>query len=67
LWFQHAIAVLDNLWQTIVKERDNPLGCEHRAPKRRSPPTNASAALMQAWLSPAPPERKCLIDLSALE
>jgi hypothetical protein len=69
-WFQHAIRVLDDLWQTIVKERNNPQGCEHRAPKRR--PTNAvSANLMQAWLQTANAEtsheRKCLIDLSTLE
>ena len=63
LWFQHAIGVLDNLWQTIVKERGNPQGCEHRAPKRRITPNATSAALMQAWLTP---ERKCLIDVSAL-
>jgi len=73
LWFQHAIQVLDNLWQTIVTERSNPQGYEHRAPKRRtnanpSATTTASAAFMQSWLLPnAPPERKCLIDLSSLE
>jgi putative phage-type endonuclease len=77
LWFQHAIRVLDDLWQTIVKERDNPQGCEHRAPKRRTNPnpnattssttsstTSASASFMQAWLTS---DRKCLIDMSALE
>lgn len=70
LWFQHAIGVLDNLWQTIVKERGNPQGCEHRAPKRRTNPNlnpnlnaSSSASFMQAWLTP---ERKCLIDVSAL-
>ena len=79
-WFQHAIRVLDDLWQTIVKERDNPQGYEHRAPKRRpTPGTNAAAALsaqfMQSWLqqtqttvnSETPNERKCLIDVSNLE
>ena len=35
LWFEHAIKVLDNLWQTVIKERNNPEGYEHRAPKRR--------------------------------
>jgi len=76
LWFQHAIQVLDNLWQTIGTERSNPQGCEHRAPKRR---TNAnpnattsaisattSASFMQTWLLNAPPERKCLIDISSM-
>jgi hypothetical protein len=89
LWFEHAIKVLDNLWQTVIKERNNPEGYEHRAPKRRvaTPPnkattttttitstateTNASASFMQAWLQTANPpmqlERKCLIDMSALE
>jgi putative phage-type endonuclease len=92
LWFQHAIQVLDDLWKTIIKERNNPQGYEHRAPKRRiaaSPPTNAtnatatskSASFMQAWLTSQPAsdkgaantnsnasvERKCLIDVSALE
>ena len=71
MWFQHAIRVLDSLWQTIVKERNNPQGYEHRAPKRRSPiaPTSApsasaSASFMQTWLNP---ERKCLIDMSEIE
>jgi putative phage-type endonuclease len=69
LWFQHAIQVLDDLWKTVVKERNNPDGCEHRAPKRRIATNNASASFMQAWLntSPAPSERKCLIDMSELE
>jgi putative phage-type endonuclease len=85
-WFQHAITVLDDLWQTILKERSNPQGCEHRAPKRRSPiapgnpgnqgnqgntsnPSNPSAVFMQTWLtnSQPPNERKCLLDMSALD
>ena len=82
LWFQHAIQVLDDLWKTIIKERNNPEGYEHRAPKRRIAPisapnapnnatnANKSASFMQAWLNKPkvePPERKCLIDISALE
>jgi putative phage-type endonuclease len=81
LWFQHAIGVLDGLWQTIVQERSNPQGYEHRAPKRRitaasstltpnTQTTASSASFMQAWLSTASPnpiERKCLIDMSSLE
>jgi len=62
-WFQHAIAVLDNVWQTIVRERNNPQGYEHRAPKRRISP-NHNANTMTA---PAQSERKCLIDISQLE
>ena len=74
-WFQHAIKILDDLWQTVVKERNNPQGYEHRAPKRRpqtSPSMNASGAqFMQDWLKntnpETPNERKCLIDVSSLE
>ena len=70
-WFQHAIATLDSVWQTIVRERCDPQGYEHRAPKRRislSPnaanASTASASFMTSWLLP---ERKCLIDISQLE
>jgi hypothetical protein len=73
-WFQHAIRVLDDLWQTIVKERDNPQGCEHRAPKRRpiaNTNMNNGANLLQSWLinsnSETSTERKCMIDVSNLE
>ena len=77
LWFQHAIQVLADLWQTVENERTNPLGHEHRAPKRRSPPTATNAAtnaatmqFMQSWLKTANPEptieRKCLIDMDDL-
>jgi hypothetical protein len=66
-WFQHAIATLDSVWQTIVRERNNPQGYEHRAPKRRISP-NHNTNMMTAWLSTAAqPERKCLIDISQLE
>jgi putative phage-type endonuclease len=80
LWFQHAIKVLDDVWRTIVKERTNPEGYEHRAPKRRSPPAahatnatnaNPSAQFMHAWLknTNAEPsnERKCLFNMAELE
>jgi hypothetical protein len=81
LWFQHAIRVLDDLWQTVVQERRNPQGYEHRAPKRRSqgqgqgqsqrPGQSQGAQFMQGWLNSANPpptnERKCLIDVSLLE
>jgi putative phage-type endonuclease len=69
LWFQHAIKVLEDVWRTVLKERTNPEGYEHRAPKRRSPnpnpntiqkenPANAtamSAQFMQSWLKNANP------------
>ena len=80
LWFQHAIRVLDDVWRTIVKERANPEGYEHRAPKRRSPPVtnatnannaNASAQFMHSWLKTANAEpsneRKCLFNMSELD
>jgi hypothetical protein len=77
LWFQHAIRVLDDLWQTVLEERRNPQGYEHRAPKRRpqgqspSPGQSQGAKFMQGWLNSANPpptnERKCLIDVSLLE
>jgi putative phage-type endonuclease len=79
LWFQHAIRVLDDLWQTVVQERQNPQGCEHRAPKRRSQiqgqgqgqGQSQGAQFMHGWLNSANPpptnERKCLIDVSLLE
>ena len=81
LWFQHAIHVLSDLWQTVTNERTNPLGHEHRAPKRRSPPASnptnptnpanpASIQFMQSWLKTANSEpiieRKCLIDMDNL-
>jgi putative phage-type endonuclease len=80
LWFQHAITVLDDVWRTIVKERSNPQGYEHRAPKRRSPPianatnatnatnANPSAQFMHAWLKTTnADERKCLFNMDELE
>jgi putative phage-type endonuclease len=76
LWFQRAIRVLDDLWQTVVKERNNPQGYEHRAPKRRpiaNTNTNNSANLnlLQSWLintnTETPNERKCLIDVANLD
>lgn len=82
LWFQHAIRVLDELWKTVIQERENPQGYEHRAPKRRNTNTNTNtpmsthtempeAQFMQDWLKSANPnptnERKCLIDMSLLE
>ena len=63
-WFQHAIHVLADLWQTVEKERANPLGHEHRAPKRRSPPASNPAS---NTANPEPAiERKCLIDMDML-
>jgi putative phage-type endonuclease len=75
-WFRHAIHVLDEMWCTVDKERSNPDGYEHRAPKRKvatnaTNVTNASAQLMHAWLSNSSNEnaneRKCRIDIDNLE
>jgi hypothetical protein len=35
IWFEHAIPKIENVWNTILKEREN--GYEHRAPKKRAP------------------------------
>jgi hypothetical protein len=62
-WFRHAIRTLDELWRTVIQERSNPDGYEHRAPKRKATvatnatnanatnATNASAQLMHSWLN----------------
>ena len=81
-WFRHAIRTLDELWRTVIQERSNPDGYEHRAPKRKvatnatnatnANATNASAQLMHAWLNlncsnANVNERKCRIDINDLE
>ena len=35
IWFEHAIPKIENVWNIILKEREN--GYEHRAPKKRAP------------------------------
>jgi hypothetical protein len=70
-WFQHAIPVLADVWQTVERERDNPLDQELRAPKRRANATNTVVnTFMQNWLKNANPEpvneRKCLINMDNL-
>jgi putative phage-type endonuclease len=44
LWFQHAIRVLDDVWRTIMQERNRPEGYEDRAPKRRNLNTNINTS-----------------------
>ena len=61
-WFQHAIKAMDELWQTVLQERNNPDGYEHRGPKRKSP----SAHALLSNPSNAN-ERKCRIDVANLE
>jgi hypothetical protein len=60
--------VLADVWQTVEKERANPLDQELRAPKRR--PNAVTNTFMQNWLKNANPEpvneRKCLIDMDML-
>jgi hypothetical protein len=43
LWFQAAIPVLQQVWTTIEKERK--IGFNHRAPKKKTKVTNASASM----------------------
>jgi len=71
VWFQHAIPVLADVWQTVERERANPLDQELRAPKRRANATNPVVnTFMQNWLKNANPEpvneRKCLINMDSL-
>jgi hypothetical protein len=40
-WFQHAVPTLQELWQTIEKERV--IGCAHRAPTKRVIKVSAAA------------------------
>jgi len=40
LWFEQAVPILQQLWETIEKERES--GYEHRAPKRKT--TSATSA-----------------------
>jgi len=61
-WFQHAIKAMDELWQTVLQERNNPDGYEHRGPKRKSP--SAHALLSNPSNTN---ERKCRIDVANLE
>jgi len=42
LWFEEAVKVLQNIWATIEEERQT--GYEHRAPKRKTAATAATAA-----------------------
>ena len=35
IWFESAIKKIENVWNTILKERET--GYEHRAPKKRTP------------------------------
>ena len=57
LWFESAIPVLENIWNIIVKEREN--GFEHRAPRKR---------IKSDTKKDDPKDKmKCLIDLSDME
>jgi hypothetical protein len=53
---------MDELWQTVLQERNNPDGYEHRGPKRKSP--SAHALLSNPSNTN---ERKCRIDVANLE
>jgi len=66
-WFQHAIKAMDELWQTILQERSNPDGYEHRGPKRKSPSAQPLHALLLNPSNTNVNERKCRIDVANLE
>jgi len=52
IWFEAARPILDDLWNTIVRERET--GYDHRAPNRRQRAPSVQAA---------PVARRCLIPL----
>jgi putative phage-type endonuclease len=56
LWFNHAVSVFENIWETINKEKVN--GYEHRAPNKRikktfedKPPSNLITDYMSVPLT----------------
>lgn len=56
LWFTNAVPILEDVWDTIVKERSN--GFDHRAPKKR---------IKNGEKQDDPKDKMtCLIDLSSL-
>jgi putative phage-type endonuclease len=52
-WFEKAILEINNVWQTIIKERKN--GYEHRAPTKRQKKEFV------------PKQSKCLLDIGLLK
>lgn len=60
IWFKHAIPKIENVWNIILKEREN--GYEHRAPKKRTPRKKNNIAEGENTV-----DSGCLIVISDLE
>ena len=60
IWFEHAIPKIENVWNIILKEREN--GYEHRAPKKRAPRKKNNIAEGENII-----DSGCLIVISDLE
>jgi len=59
-WFESAIKILANVWETIVKEREFPEVYNMRAPKKRSSSSqDCLTKLISDWLNA---ENRCLIE-----
>ena len=59
VWFESAIKKIENVWNTILRERES--GYEHRAPKKRTPKKKTNIADEETT------ETGCLIVISDLE
>jgi hypothetical protein len=60
IWFESAIKKIENVWNTIVAERET--GYEHRAPKKRTPKKKNNLQIEESTT-----ESVCLIAISDLE
>jgi hypothetical protein len=60
VWFESAIKKIENVWNTILRERES--GYEHRAPKKRTPKKKTNIADEEETT-----ETGCLIVISELE
>jgi hypothetical protein len=60
IWFESAIKKIENVWNTILKERET--GYEHRAPKKRTPKKKNNILDEESTN-----ESGCLIIISDLE
>jgi putative phage-type endonuclease len=58
MWFEQAIPILNDLWDTIKREKLE--GYEHRAPKRKNTRKNNNEETMDDS------KNKCFIDISSL-
>jgi hypothetical protein len=60
VWFESAIKKIENVWNTILRERES--GYEHRAPKKRTPKKKNNIVDEEETT-----ETGCLIIISDLE